>query len=339
MTVSSTLAAVTYVGNGHTQVWSFPFKILAEADLQVLRTDAAEHIEVVSSGYLVEHIGEEAGGTVTYPVTGPMLPAGEKLTLRRLVRRVQDLDLQNQGGFFPDVIEAQFDRVVMMVQEVEEKADRAVKVGISSGLDPDAMVADVYETAAAVAEDAAASERAALNAEAARDAAETARLAAESHAAAIALPDPAVGTFIQGNATGDGWQAASPDAVRFAIGAEPANASILKRDETAILTKGQSVAPFARIIGSNTVVSPSHGNGPVETWTIGSSFTFGAPANEGLYVILATNNATGNYTITTSALTVMPNSTYNAEANATNLFLVIKIGSASRLWIMAGDAA
>ena len=81
------------------------------------------------------------GGTITYPITGSPLASGEKLTLLGDVDYDQTTDLLGGGAFNARVIEDTFDRVVIQIQQLDERVDRALIMSVGttvSGQLPDA---------------------------------------------------------------------------------------------------------------------------------------------------------------------------------------------------------
>jgi len=178
MTVSSENQKVSYDGNDVTTVFPYNFKIYDEDHLTVIHTDSdgVETTLVLNTDYTVSGVGEEAGGNVTYPISGSPLAIGEKLTVLRELDLLQETDFHNQGGFYPDTAETQLDYDVMMMQQLQEQLDRCVKVTVSSGEDPDDLRDDLLNAVA--------------NAEAAADAAaasEENAAAHEENAAAMSL--------------------------------------------------------------------------------------------------------------------------------------------------------
>jgi hypothetical protein len=74
------------------------------------------------------------GGTVNMIVA----PAsGYLITLTSAVQNLQSVVLTNGGGFYPQVISDVFDRLTILVQQVDEKTSRALTVAISSGASTD----------------------------------------------------------------------------------------------------------------------------------------------------------------------------------------------------------
>lgn len=136
MTITSTTRAVTYVGDDVNTTFSFSFKVLEASHLlvQVLDTNTGITSDISSSNYSVTGIGDENGGEVTYPLSGNPLTPTDKITISRVVPPTQGLSITNQGGFFPNLVEEQFDLIVMMAQQYNEELARALKLNITSSL-------------------------------------------------------------------------------------------------------------------------------------------------------------------------------------------------------------
>ena len=132
MAVSNTINRVQYAGNGVATEFAVSFPFLDDEDLEVTLTDTDgdDATLTLGSDYTVSGAGEDSG-TVTYPVSGEALASGEKLTIRRVLALVQDLDLVEGGGFSSDTLEKQLDKLVMMAQQHQEEIDRKVGVPVS----------------------------------------------------------------------------------------------------------------------------------------------------------------------------------------------------------------
>lgn len=166
MTISSqTRKAGPFNGNDVTTSFPFTFKSFAKNDVQVIHTNASaiEAILVLDSDYSVALNADQnasPGGSISYSA----LATGEKLTILGNVDYNQETDIQNQGGFYPEVFEDALDKLTMQVQQVNEKADRAVKVNVSSGVSPDDYLTTVNGYKAAATLSAAAAATSATNA-------------------------------------------------------------------------------------------------------------------------------------------------------------------------------
>ena len=185
MSVESTITKVIYSGNGVATEWPVPFKYNKPDHLHLLVTDAKGAHELVTSNFQVQ-VTEAGDTSILYPVSGQPLAAGKRLTIFRATPQTQIVDLIYGGAFAPEVLEEDgLDREVMMIQELQEGLDRAVKVGIDADETPEELLENIF-TARNTAVDSATSAQASANAaaESARAAAGSAANAAEEREAA-----------------------------------------------------------------------------------------------------------------------------------------------------------
>jgi len=129
MTVSSTSSRVVYNGNGSTTTFPFGFKVQQAADLAVVYTDATgTDFALSASQYGATGFGIDAGGTVTYPLSGSPIASGTALTIYRKVAVTQPTSISNQGAMWPQVIEAALDRLTYIAQNVSDTVSRALVI-------------------------------------------------------------------------------------------------------------------------------------------------------------------------------------------------------------------
>jgi hypothetical protein len=111
--------------DGSQTSWPFDFRIddtdPAEARLVVTAPDGLTSV-VDPSLYRVTGYGLDEGGTVTYPLTGP-LPEGSSVRVERDPSFVQPTRLRNQGAYPPDVVEFSLDRVTKQTQWLKHETD------------------------------------------------------------------------------------------------------------------------------------------------------------------------------------------------------------------------
>ena len=136
MTIATVTAKTTQQGNGATTVWNYGFLIPNQQSIAVTLTDVNGNQTLLGFGtqYSVTGLGVPAGGTVTYPLVGSPLAVGNSITIQRVAPAQQLTSLINQGGFFPDVVEAALDYVTMLVQDNAEAATRALTFGVASDM-------------------------------------------------------------------------------------------------------------------------------------------------------------------------------------------------------------
>lgn len=133
MALSTTANKVIHNGNGSATVFDFTFPIPNASYLSVIYTDADDVETTLStSDYSVTGIGSAAGGSVTYTRSGAPIASGTKLTIVRTVPYTQGTVLSNQGGYYPETVEARFDLVYMALQQLAEIVGRYTVSSISN---------------------------------------------------------------------------------------------------------------------------------------------------------------------------------------------------------------
>jgi len=128
MTVSSeTRKSGPYNGNGSTTVFAYGFRILDAAHISVVRTENALDT-VLTTGFTVSGVGS-AGGNVTFSVAPSV---GQTITLIRNVPLTQEVDLENQGAYYAETVEAALDLAAQRDLQLAERMDRAILLPASS---------------------------------------------------------------------------------------------------------------------------------------------------------------------------------------------------------------
>lgn len=116
MTVSTVVDNNDYTGNGVTTSFPYTFRIFNKEDLVVSVVDATDNIRVLTldTDYTVTNAGSYSGGNVNLALP---LPSGWRITIYRELEPTQETDLRNQGKFFPEVHEDEFDKLTMLIQQ------------------------------------------------------------------------------------------------------------------------------------------------------------------------------------------------------------------------------
>lgn len=158
MTVNNQASSVSFTGNGVTTVFPYTFRIPEDGMGHVGLLNIATSVltELTPIEYTIAGVGSDFGGTVTYNPLGVPIPATKRLVIYRDLDLVQEMDLTNQTPYLAETLEETLDRIVMMLQQVSDAADRAVKVTLGSTTSPDVLVAQLFATQAAAAASAAA---------------------------------------------------------------------------------------------------------------------------------------------------------------------------------------
>jgi len=131
MTITNQSVRVTQLGNGATTAWSYTFPIPSSDSMVVTLTNLTTFVETVLT-YSTDYTAtfSDSGGIVTY---SPALATGNSITIERQVEYVQETDLNNQDGFYPDVIEDSLDFLTMQTQQIASQLSRTLQ--LSTGAD------------------------------------------------------------------------------------------------------------------------------------------------------------------------------------------------------------
>lgn len=114
MAVSAQTPLIDYVASGSTADFIFPFLVIEEPHLKVFVNG-----ELTTSGYVLAGLGNPSGGTLTFLST-PV--AGTRVVLARQVPLARTTDYIEGGPLRADVLDADFDNVVRMIQDIRADA-------------------------------------------------------------------------------------------------------------------------------------------------------------------------------------------------------------------------
>lgn len=144
MTISSeTSKSGPYFGNGSTKVFDYQFRIVDETHLTVIKRDTSgvESTLILNTDYTVADVGQASGGQITLDVAPAV---GETTTILRNVPFTQETDLENQGAYYAETVEAAFDLMAMRDQQLQEQINRSVKIPASAdSADLDTLIGDI----------------------------------------------------------------------------------------------------------------------------------------------------------------------------------------------------
>lgn len=174
-----------YRGNGLATNWSIPFEYTDTSQICVTLTTYADGdytYEIISASDYTINTGAQ---TVTYPKSGDPITSDQYITVWRSTDLLQLMDLTNQGGAWPESIEASIDKLTQIVQELMEGLSRTLKVNIGDPETPEKKLLDMQDyvlSAASSAIDASASASSANQAAEAAAASKAAAATSEGNA-------------------------------------------------------------------------------------------------------------------------------------------------------------
>lgn len=130
MTVSSTLARVTYNGNGSTVNFSVPFYFLEPTHLLVIvvDTEGEESFKTITSDYTVTGAGNPAGGQIQMLVAPGV---GERVAILRSTPNTQETNYQANDPFPAETHETALDKLTMVNQQQDEQLNRTLRTPVS----------------------------------------------------------------------------------------------------------------------------------------------------------------------------------------------------------------
>jgi len=158
MTIVSTVIKVTATGNGTRRTFSFsPMILYADSELEVVTRVIATGVETVrtlGSGSVnyslsIPANGFPATGSIDFPATGgTLLPSTEEIITKRVLALRQETNLES-GSYDPEIQELQFDKLLVICQQLQEQLDRALLMPVGtpstvSGALPPPITGDRY---------------------------------------------------------------------------------------------------------------------------------------------------------------------------------------------------
>lgn len=124
-----------YASNGVTTAFGFTFKVFDEADLRVVQNDGGVETDaVLNSDYTVSlNADQEAspGGTINYSTA----PDGPTITIVGALDYDQPTQLPDGGAYRAQTNMNALDRLAMLIQQIRELFNRAIKFPVSDSDD------------------------------------------------------------------------------------------------------------------------------------------------------------------------------------------------------------
>ena len=137
MTINSLLRKTSpFVGNGSVATFPFTFKVFTQNEVVVVRkqnSTSQETTLTITTDYTVTLNPDQngnPGGSIT--LTAGNLASGFTLVITSDLEALQQTDLTNQGGFYPEVINDALDKSVILHQQQQDELDRSIKFSLTN---------------------------------------------------------------------------------------------------------------------------------------------------------------------------------------------------------------
>jgi|GEM_PF-1816890 len=222
MTIASTTNKHLYAGDGAQTVFPFTFRIWSAEDLRVVLrdTNGGETVLDLGTDYTVAGVGNDSGGSVTMTASPG---AGERLLVKRDLELLQEIDLVENAATPADVLEAGYDKLTAMVQQLAEVQDRAVTLPETATEEETINIDDLTQAVA----DAKEAEATVLGA---RDETLSARDEAVAAAASLAIPplsSDSAAKYLRQNAAGTAWEMGEPESMSGATASNAGDSGLV----------------------------------------------------------------------------------------------------------------
>lgn len=118
-----------HTGNGVTDTWAYGFRILNKLDIGV---DVDGALLTVDVDYTVTDVGEANGGTIVFVVPPANLA---KITLYSNAAYARTrFDYVRNGSFKEETVDADFDQLTILIQQIDERFGRGLSIPISDSV-------------------------------------------------------------------------------------------------------------------------------------------------------------------------------------------------------------
>lgn len=137
MAINTTTRQTTAFTSGNN--FAFAFKVYEVGDVKVIQiqtSNGAETVLTITTNYTVTLNDDQdgnPGGTVTLVSSGSAqnLATGYNIVITSKVSALQQTEITNQGGFFPEVINDVFDKAVILDQQQQSVIDKTIRFPIT----------------------------------------------------------------------------------------------------------------------------------------------------------------------------------------------------------------
>ena len=143
----------TWAGNDSTTTFDFDFLINSDSELKVLHTNINEYQTTLKLNidYSITQVGNNNGSFIVFPLDGSeysVLKTGEKITLMLDIPIAQTMPFATSAVLNLNSLEVALDYIVRLIQIVDRKTERSVKVMEGSDKTPDEFLQSLEESEA-----------------------------------------------------------------------------------------------------------------------------------------------------------------------------------------------
>jgi len=146
MTISSTKNKRTFSGDGTTLTFQWDFMVKDADHLQVWIEEGSVYtLQTLDSDYVIDSGLGTTSGEIEFSVAPT---SDQKVILLRKLPLLQETEYAEYGPFPANAVENSLDSLIMIVQQLQEESNRAVKVDLIEDSSPDALISTVTAASA-----------------------------------------------------------------------------------------------------------------------------------------------------------------------------------------------
>lgn len=150
MTVSSLVPVNIYAGNSSCKKFDFDFLIESDSELVVQHTDKNGITTILKNGidYSIAEIGNKNGSYIIFPLEKSsygVLKNDEKISLLLDLVIKQESEFRNSSYFNFNILEWTFDYIVRILQILNRKIERCIKVREGDAVKPDDLLNEIKQ--------------------------------------------------------------------------------------------------------------------------------------------------------------------------------------------------
>lgn len=136
MSLSNTTVKAIYQGDGSNATFAIPASVIVNVLTETkvyIRDETVPAVPVVTLKVMGISDDYQISGSNVVFNAGKIPTANQKILVIRVSDRTQTLDLQGSGGVPFESMEAAYDKEVAMIQELDERVSRSIKVNVTTG--------------------------------------------------------------------------------------------------------------------------------------------------------------------------------------------------------------
>lgn len=145
MTLAAASPTISYVGDGATRSYSFPYPVFIQTHITitVIAPAGTSYLLVLGTDYTVSGLSPNGSPALAGSIslvnsgqawlTGANLASGYTITIQRVLPIAQLTSIRNQGDFYPETLEDALDYLAMISQQLNAVQNNPIYTDLVTG--------------------------------------------------------------------------------------------------------------------------------------------------------------------------------------------------------------